>query len=282
MKVSQCLFYILNKRRKHSQLTVKDEIHTSPLLHHLKRRAEDRLAEIRVGLPQRALEATSPATKPRCRRDQSLLVLLVGNDLGQFVLHKLGLLRLPTQFGQGSPGLGDAATLDKVPRRVREEQDARPEDEGPDELDADGQSVRGPGGPVGGGVGDARRHQEADGDAELIARDEGTAHFSWANLRHVQDDRGTLEPGTQAGNQAADDDGGVGVAVARDDLDNHTDDEDGARHDDGPPAADGVGHVAGCEGAEEGADGHDGHDEGFMAGSKFGGARALYYVDPDL
>merc|ERR1712111_187785 len=103
-------------RRQEWRRVVEDEVHTSPLLHHLKRGSEDSLAKVGVGLEDRAAEAVHPAIDPAASRDERMLVLLVGNNLGKFSFDVLRILRLTTDAGESLARLLDPATLDVVSR----------------------------------------------------------------------------------------------------------------------------------------------------------------------
>merc|ERR1711967_111254 len=103
-------------RRQEWRRVVEDEVHTSPLLHHLKRGSEDSLAKVGVGLEDRAAEAVHPAIGPAASRDERTLVLLVGNNLGKFSFDVLRILRLTTDAGESLARLLDPATLDVVSR----------------------------------------------------------------------------------------------------------------------------------------------------------------------
>jgi hypothetical protein len=78
-----------------------------------------------------------------------------------------------------------------------EEGDLRPE-----ELDTDGDSVGSGIGSVLGGVDDTGCEEETDGDAELVAGDDGTSDLSGGDFRHVQDDDGGNESDTETRDQS--------------------------------------------------------------------------------
>lgn len=147
------------------------------MLHHLHRSTEDSSAEVRLAIPEAALEAVGPAADERSRGDDLALVLLVGDDLGDLRLDILGVLGLTSDPGKGLDGVFDAATLDKVSGRVGEEEQTTSEDDGPRELEADGDLVGLHAVEVLGSVDDAGSEEETDGDAELVTGDEGTANL---------------------------------------------------------------------------------------------------------
>lgn len=167
-------------RLEEGRAVVEDEVDTGPLLHHLERGAQNGLAQVGVGLPERALEAGRPGTEPGSRGNESLLVLLVGDDLSQLVLDVLGLAGLATEPGKSLAGLGELAALDKVTGRVGQEDDAETENGSPDKLQTDGQTVGVGRVPRGGLVGNASSNEQTNGDAELVAGDEGTTDLAGA------------------------------------------------------------------------------------------------------
>lgn len=261
---------------------VEDEVDTGPLLHHLHRSTEDGSAKVRLAIPEAALEAVGPAAEPSSIGDDLALVLLVGDDLGDLRLDVLGVLRLATDSGEGFDGVLDAATLDEVSRRVGEEEETTAEDDGPGELETDGDLVGLHAVEVLGSVDDAGSEEETDGDAELVTGDEGTADLLGANLRHVQDDNGRLETDTDTGNETTDDDASESITMTSNHLNNNTNSVDEATHDDSPLAADTVGKITSDEGTEEGTAGEDGGDERRVALAEAVGTSALDLVDEVL
>lgn len=157
-----------------------------PLLHHLKRGTEDSSAKVRLAIPEAALEAVGPAADPRGRGNDLALVLLVGDNLSQLGLDILGVLGLTADTGEGVNGVFDAAPLDKVSGRVREEQETTTEDDSPGELDGDGDAVGAGAVEVLGSVDNAGGEQQTDGDAELVTSDESTANLAGALGKECQ------------------------------------------------------------------------------------------------
>lgn len=153
---------------------VKDEVDTSPLLHHLQRGSEDGSSQVRLAAPERALEAVGPSAEPGGGGDQGTLVLLVGDDLSKLVLDIVGVLGLASDTGQGVDGLLNFTLLDKVTGRVGEEEQTTTEDQSPGELDGDGDTVGASVVVVLGAVDNARGEQDTNGNAELVTSDEST------------------------------------------------------------------------------------------------------------
>jgi len=96
------------------------EVDTRPLLHHLKRRAEDGAAKVAVRVPDAALEAVKPARVPRPGRHGALLDLCVGDDLGELNLDEFRVAGLAAQADEDGARLLNVAALDKVARTVGE------------------------------------------------------------------------------------------------------------------------------------------------------------------
>ena len=199
---------------------VEDEVDTSPLLHHLERGAEDGLAQIGVGLEERAAEAVHPPIKPAACRNERPLVFLVGDDLSKFGFDVLRLRRLTTKLAQRSARLLNTSPLDEETWRVGEEQQTDAENQTPSELDGDWNAERSTVLAVLHSVVDNRCQHDANGDTELVPCDQGASDFARADLRHVQDDNGSFETDTNTRNQTTGDD--QAEASGHGDLENHT------------------------------------------------------------
>lgn len=156
------------------------------MLHHLQGSAQDSLTEVGVGLEEAATEAVQPATEPGGGGHESTLILLVGDNFGELDLNVLRVLGLATDAGEGMGGLGDVALLDEVTRRIGKEEQATAEDEGPGELDGDGNAIGTGVVPVLGAVDDDRGKQQTDGDAELVACYQGTTNLAGALPREEE------------------------------------------------------------------------------------------------
>ena len=104
---------------------------------------------------------------------QTQLVLMVGLDLGQ-LLDEGGMADVETaQARHGSGGLLGLAPLDQISGRLGQDDHADDEDDGPGELDGDGDPVGASVVPVLGGVVDDGGQQQTDGDGQLIGTDDG-------------------------------------------------------------------------------------------------------------
>lgn len=75
-------------------------------------------------------------------RDDLQLVLVVSNDLSQLILDKVRIDWLPTDIGQSLGGSLELALLDKVSWRLGEDEETNGQNDSPEELDSDWDSVR--------------------------------------------------------------------------------------------------------------------------------------------
>ena len=126
---------------------------------------------------------------------------MVGNDFGEFLGDKLRVDWLTTNRCKSLSSLLMLALLDKVTRRLRQEGNATSEDESPQELDSHRDTVGTTVHAVLSSVDDNRSEEDTDGDAELVAGDEGATNLSGADLGHVQDDDGGLEANTKSSDE---------------------------------------------------------------------------------
>ena len=176
-------------------------------MHHLQGGTEDGLAQVGVGLEDRAIEAVHPAIEPAACWDERALVFFVGNDLSKFGFDVFGVCVAGHGAGR-EPGtrLLNTASLDEETRGVWEEEQTTTKDQAPGELDADRNAVGAGVCAVLDGVVDDGSQHDTNGDAELIAGDESAADFAWADLRHVQDDNGGLETDAKTSDQTTSND----------------------------------------------------------------------------
>lgn len=159
---------------------VEDEVDTSPLLHHLERGTENGAAQVGLLMPETTLEAVQPALEPASIGNHGALVLFIGHNLGQLDLNVFGLAGLTSEFGEGNGGIFESTLLDEVSRRIWEEEKTAAKNEGPGELDGNGDSVGTGIGSFLSGVDDNGSQHDTDGDAELVTGNESTSDLSWA------------------------------------------------------------------------------------------------------
>ena len=120
---------------------VENKVDAGPLLHHLQRGAENGATQVAARLRQAAFEAVGPGTEVAVLGDDLHFVFVVGHDLGDFFLDELRVPRLSTEPGQDIYRPVDFAFLDEIARGFREEEQADPENQGPEQLDGDGDPV---------------------------------------------------------------------------------------------------------------------------------------------
>lgn len=120
---------------------VEDEVDTSKLLHHLHDYAKSGTASVGRRGADLALEAGSPGTEVGSLGHDGHLVLVVRNDLSEFVLDVLGVDGLATHTRKSRCSLVELALLDEETRGVREQHETSSKDDSPEELDGDGNAV---------------------------------------------------------------------------------------------------------------------------------------------
>lgn len=247
---------------------VEDEVDTSQLLHHLEDYAEDSAADVGGALEDGAVEAVGPALEVGGLRDDLHLVLVVGDDLGELVLDVVGVNWLATNGCEGLGGELELALLDEETGRLGQEEETSREDDGPQELHGDGDTVRSGIIAVLGGVDNAVGEEDTDGDAELVTGHEGTADLLGRDLGHVQNDDGGDESDTETGDQATHNHDGKGGGGS---LQDSTNGEDAASHDNGWATTNEIGDVTSSDGTEEGTAGQNRSHERLITGSNVEG-----------
>ena len=242
---------------------VEDEVDTGELLHHLEDYAEDRAADVGGALGDGAVEAVGPALEVGGLGDDLHLVLVVGDDLGELVLDVVGVNWLATDGGKGLGGLLELALLDEETGGLWQEEETGREDDGPQELDGDGDTVGSGIIALLGGVDDAVGKQDTNGDAELVTGHESTADLLGRDLGHVQNDDGGDETDTETSNQTANDHDGKSGGGS---LQDGTNGEDTTSEDNGWATTNEVGDVTSSDGTEEGTAGQNGGHERLVMG----------------
>lgn len=174
---------------------------------------------------------------------------MVGNDLRKLFTNIQRIEWLPANSGQSGCGLLQLASFHKVARGIREKSQTRSEDECPQELHGDWNAVRSRVASILRGVHDAVGQQDTNGDTELVPGDECSTHFLRSNLRHVENDNGGDETHAESTDEATGDHQAQAGGCR---LEDASDGEDAAAHDDGELAADEVCHITSDDGSEEG------------------------------
>lgn len=143
---------------------VEDEVDARELLEGLQSHAGE------LALQDRGLEAVQVGGLA-----DAALEVQVGLDLAEFRDNgRVSLVETP-HAGERRGGLFHLAGADEEARGLGQEDHADEEDEGPGELDGDGDAVGAGVGAVGGGVVDDGGEEEADCDGELVGADDGAA-----------------------------------------------------------------------------------------------------------
>ena len=174
---------------------------------------------------------------------------MVGDDLSELILNVLGIGRLATDASERIGGLVELALLDVETRRFGEESKTSGEDDGPEELDGDRDTVGASVTAVLGGVDNAVGKQDTDGDAELVSSNDGTTDLLGSNLGHVQDDDGGNETDTQTSNEATSD---HDTEAGGRSLEDTTNGEDSTSENDSHTATNEISEITSNDGTEEG------------------------------
>ena len=161
---------------------VEDEVHTGPLLHHLKRGTENCAAKIRSRIAESALEAVGPGRKVSVLWDNAQFIFVIGDDLSEFLLDILGVHWLTTDTRQDACGLLEPSLDDEVSWRFREEKETSCKDSSWNELNGDRDTVGAAVEAVFGAVVNASRNQQTKSNGELVARNNSTANLAGSNL----------------------------------------------------------------------------------------------------
>lgn len=188
---------------------------------------------------------------------------MVGDDLGKLVLDVLRVDRLATDTAKGGGSLVELSLLDPETGGLGEESKADGEDDGPQELDGDGDTVGSSIATALGGVDHAVGEQDTDGDAELVTSNNGTTDLLGGNLRHVQNDNGGDETDTETSNETT---SSHDTEASGSGLEDTTNAEDSTTHDDGDTATDEISDITSHDGAKEGTGRQDGGNQGDLAG----------------
>lgn len=237
---------------------VEDEVDTSELLHHLEDYAEDCAANVGGALGDGTVEAVGPSLEVGGLGNDIHLVLVVGNDLSKFILDVVGVNWLSTDGGKGLGGSLELALLDEETGGLWQEEETSREDDGPQELHSDGDTVRSSVITVLGGVDNAVGQQNTDGDAELVTGHEGTADLLGRDLGHVQNDDGGDETDTETSNQTANDHDSKGGGGS---LQDATNGEDERSENNSWATTNEVGNVTSSDSTKEGTAGQNrGHE----------------------
>ena len=240
----------------------------------MHRSTQNCAAEVAVGVEERSPETIHPGASPATLGNELQLVLVVSNDFSQFLLDIFGFARLGSESSQSLGRLVDLAPLDEEARGFWEEHEATTENQGPQHLNSNGNTVRAGVLAILGCVRDTGSKKETDRNAKLIARDDSTTDSLGRDLGHVQNDDGGHESNAEASDQSTGDHQ-TETRAGGGSFENGTNQEDNAADDDGNSAAEEIGKITSNDGAEEGTSRKDRNDQGLLPGgngkSFFGG-----------
>lgn len=171
---------------------VEDEVDTSELLENLDTAANKETLAVdttkKVGIGSLA---------------NGKLILVVGLDLGDFGSNGFVVLRELAETSEGLGGTGQIVLLDKVTRSLGENKHTGDQDDGPGELDGNGNTV-------GAGivtllrslVNDGRK-EDADSYGELIGANDGTTDPFGHGFGLIERNKGGNETDTETSNDTA-------------------------------------------------------------------------------
>ena len=207
--------------------------------------------------------------------DEFGLVLEIGYYLRQLLLNICRILRLTTDATQCTSGSVYSTLLDVPPWRFGQQNQTRAENNRPEELNGDGDTIRSGIITILGRIDDAIGEENTDGDAELVTRYDGASNFTRRDLGEVEDDDGGDETDTKPSDQSTGNKlNHIRQCYGLDRFDTRrakcqtdqtqamgrsfeyaTNGEDYATGDDGDPATEEIGHISCYECAKEGSGG---------------------------
>jgi hypothetical protein len=120
---------------------VEDEVDTSQLLHGLHENTDGSTTGVGGRLADLALEAGQPGAKVAGLRKNGHFIFVVGNDLSKFILDVLRVEGLATHTAKGTGSLVKLSFLDPESGRFRQKSKTDGEDDSPQELDGNWDTV---------------------------------------------------------------------------------------------------------------------------------------------
>lgn len=255
---------------------VEDKVDTSPLLHHLKRDTQESLADVGASETDGTAEAEEPGANVASLGGHALFMFVVGTDFVQFSLDVVRVGVLTTDTAQSLASFLDLSLLDEVTGGFGEEHQTDTKDHSPDHLQSNGDTVRASVFEVFGAVGDAGSEKQTNGDAELVARDDGTTDLLGSNFRHVKNDNCRDETNTETSNGTTND---KKNKTSRGSLEDDTNNEDSATKNDGKATTKVISKVTSDESTAEGTDRENRDDKRCLPRQKFSGIGAADQLD---
>lgn len=229
-----------------------NEVDTSKLLERLEQTAGSET------LAQAATEAVEVGGLAKGQ-----LVLMVGSDLAKLFDDSRVLDIESPQAGKRPGGFLGFALLDEVTRGLGEDKHSSDEDDGPCELDGNGNAVGARVVAVLGGVADDGSEEQTDGDGELVATDDSTTNPLGRSLGLVEGDEGADHADTVASEETTGNEHGNGSSGG---LQDHTQSEDGGGDDQTIATAEEVTSRTSSESTEESSGRENGDDLGSLRG----------------
>ena len=120
---------------------VEDEVDTGELLHHLETNTKKCAADVAGTNGDLSGEAAGPGLDITSLRNDRQLILVVGNDFCELLLNVGRISWLSTDIGEGLHGFLNSALLDEVTWRIWEEEKTNTEDESPEKLNSNWDTV---------------------------------------------------------------------------------------------------------------------------------------------
>lgn len=233
---------------------VEDEVDTGPLLHHLKGSTEDSSAEVGTRVAETSLEAVGPGAEVTGLRNHRHLVLMVGNDLSEFLLDVFTTLWFTSETSKVDGGPVEITLLDEISWGFREEEETTTQDQSPCDLQSDRDSVRTGIETVLRSIIDARCEKKTNGDAKLVTRYQSTTNLLGANLGHVKNDSSRDKTYTETGDQTTSNEE---ADSGRDSLQDDTNNEDDTAENNSSSATEPIGKITSDQSTEEGTGGEN-------------------------
>ena len=120
---------------------IEYEVDTSKLLHHLQTNTEKCATDVARAHGDRSTEAAGPALDVTTLGNDGQLILVVGNDFSKLLLDESRVDILSTNIGKSLHGLLNLALLDEVTWGFWEEKESNTENDSPEKLDSNWNTV---------------------------------------------------------------------------------------------------------------------------------------------
>ena len=221
-------------------------------MHHLHQDTDSGPTAVAVANEDAALEAVGPATNVACLWDNLLFIFVVSNDFSQFVLNVFRFDGLSTNARQSFGGLLKLSLLDEETWGLGEEEQTSCEDNGPQKLDGNWDTVGSTVIAILGGVHNAIGEKDSDGDTELVSSHKCSTDLLGCDFGHVQNDDGGNEAHTEPSDQTSHNHNSKGSGSSLKDASNS---EHKAARDDGRSPTEEVCNITSDNRTKEGTSG---------------------------